>query len=396
MKTSKGRAMDHGGSGIVSVDDHIIEPPHLWQNRLAQRYQAEAPRVVRMEPGVDGWSFNGEVIPVMGMATAAGRDAGGYSNTTTYDQMRPGCYDPTARLADLDMAGVAASACFPNWAGFSGTRLSAARERDLSLACIQAYNDFVLDEWCGAAPDRYIPVILVPLWDPRAAAGEMVRTAGRGARAVAFSENPSAQGYPSIHAADGHWDPVFDTAQQTGMPLCLHIGSSSHIYQPPSPDSPITVAFTTDFLNAQYTLIEWIFSGVFDRFKGLQICLSEGGVGWIPHCLERCDMKYDRYADWAGCGPVRRPSEYVADHIWVCLLEDIFGSGVLEVIGLDNVLVEVDYPHADSSWPRSSAIIADRLARFSAGDQAKVGRGNAERLFHFEAADLSAAAAVAG
>ena len=138
------------------------------------------------------------------------------------------------------------------------------------------------------------------------------------------------------------------------MPLCLHIGSSSHIYQPPSPDSPITVAFTTDFLNAQYTLIEWIFSGVFDRFEGLRICLSEGGVGWIPHCLERCDMKYDRYAAWAGCGPSRRPSEYLADHISVCLLEDIFGSGVLEAIGLDNVLVEVDYPHADPPWPRSS------------------------------------------
>ncbi len=319
--------------------------------------------MIRVEPGVDAWSFAGEVIPVMGMATAAGRNPSDYSNTTTYDEMRPGCYDAVARLGDLDLAGVAASACFPNWAGFSGTRLSAAPDKDLALACIQAYNDFVLEEWCAAAPDRYIPVILVPLWDPRAAADEMKRSAGRGARAVAFSENPSAQGYPSIHAADRHWDPVFETAQETGMPLCLHIGSSSHIYQPPSPDSPITVAFTTDFLNAQYTLIEWIFSGVFDRFDGLRICLSEGGVGWIPHCLERCDMKWERYAAWAGCGPARRPSEYVAGHISACLLEDVFGSGVLERIGLDNVLVEVDYPHADSSWPRSDDIIADRLAR---------------------------------
>jgi predicted TIM-barrel fold metal-dependent hydrolase len=384
------RDVDRDGSGIVSVDDHIIEPPHLWQDRLPRRYRQDGPHVVRIAPGADGWSFDGEVVPVMGMATAAGLGPDGYSNTATYDEMRPGCYDATARLADLDDAGVAASACFPNWAGFSGTRLSAAKDRGLSLACIQAYNDFVLEEWCGVAPDRYIPVVLVPLWDPKAAAVEMIRTAGKGARAVAFSENPSAQGYPSIHAADGHWDPVFATVQDTGMPLCLHICSSSHLYQPPSPDSPITVAFTTDFLNAQYTLIEWIFSGLFDRFAGLRICLSEGGVGWIPHCLERCDMKWDRYAAWAGCGPARRPSEYVADHISVCLLEDIFGSGVLEAIGVDNVLVEMDYPHADSSWPRSTEIITDRLARLAPHDRAKIRRGNAERLFHFQAADLGA------
>lgn len=371
---------DSADTWMISVDDHLIEPPDLFTSRLPSN--AAAPRVTRLPNGGDAWIFEDQLVPMLGMTAVAGQGVRGYREEISYAEMDPACFDPRARVAVLDQGRIAASACFPTWVGFSGTRLSAAKDKRLGLACIQAYNDFVLDEWCGSVPGRHIPVVLVPLWDGKAAADELLRTAKRGARAVAFSENPSKQGYPSIHS--GHWDPLFSVAQETGIPLCMHIGSSSHIYHAPCPDSPRTVLYTTDFLNAQYTLIEWLLSTNFDRFPGLRICLSEGGIGWVPHCIERCDFKWHRYAQWSSSPPKKPPSSYVADHVSVCLMEDDFGADQIERIGVGNVLVETDYPHADSSWPDSWDMLDDRLRPLSARDRRAVLRDNAEKLFRFQ------------
>jgi hypothetical protein len=242
-------------AGMISVDDHLVEPPHVWTARLPSSMRDRSPRVVKSDGGGDQWVFEDQVVPLLGMAAVAGVGEAGYRDAISFDEMRPSCYDAKARVADLDLDRILASACFPTWVGFSGTRLSAARDKSLGLACIQAYNDFVIDEWCEAAPGRYIPVALVPLWDQRAAADEAERAAAKGARAVAFSENPSQQGYPSIHDRERRWDRLFSVVSEARMPLCLHIGSSSHIYHPPSPDSPLTVLFTTDYMNSQYSLV---------------------------------------------------------------------------------------------------------------------------------------------
>jgi predicted TIM-barrel fold metal-dependent hydrolase len=375
-------------TGMISVDDHLVEPPQVWAERLPTSMLARGPRVERAANGGDQWRFEDQVVPLLGLTAVAGGGEQAYKDAIAFDEMRASCFDPIARVADLDRDNIAASACFPTWVGFSGTRLSAANDKDLGLACIQAYNDWVIDEWCAAAPGRYIPVVLVPLWDQLAAAKEAERTAAQGARANAFSENPTKQGYPSIHDPERRWDRLFSVVSEAQMPLCLHIGSSSHIYHPPSPDSPITVLFTTDYLNAQYTLIEWLLSDNFDRFPNLRICMSEGGIGWVPHCVERCDFKWMRYAKWSSSPPKNRPSSYIADHVSVCLMEDDFGAQQIERIGVDNVLVETDFPHADSLWPDSHRTIDDRLARLTPTDQHKVRRGNAERLFRWQAPTL--------
>jgi predicted TIM-barrel fold metal-dependent hydrolase len=350
----------------------------------------DGPRVARSDLGGEQWVFEDQVVPLLGMTAVAGAGDAGYRDAISFEEMRPSCYDSKARIADLDRDRIASSACFPTWVGFSGTRLSAARDKVLGHACIQAYNDFVIDEWCAAAPERYIPVVLVPLWDQRAAADEAERTAAKGARAIAFSENPSQQGYPSIHDAEGRWDRLFDVVSETAMPLCLHIGSSSHIYHPPSPDSPLTVLFTTDYINSQYTLIEWLLSDNFDRFPSLRICLSEGGIGWVPHCVERCDFKWQRYARWSNSPPKHLPSSYVRDHVSFCLAEDDFGAQQIERIGADNIVVETDFPHADSHWPVSHLKLAERIGHLDADAQAKVLRGNAEKLFRWTAPEIVA------
>jgi predicted TIM-barrel fold metal-dependent hydrolase len=341
--------------------------------------------VERATTGGDQWVFEDQVVPLLGLTAVGGAGESGYRDAISYDEMPASCYDPGARVADLDRDRIAASACFPTWVGFSGTRLSAARDKTLGRACIEAYNDFVIDEWCATAPGRHIPVVLVPLWDPAAAAAEVERTAAKGARAIAFSENPSKQGYPSIHDPERRWDRFFAVASEAAMPLCLHIGSSSHIYHPPSPDSPVTVLFTTDYLNAQYTLIEWLLSDNFDRFPQLRLCLSEGGIGWVPHCVERCDVKWGRYAHWSGSPPQNPPSTYVRDHVWFCLMEDDFGAEQIERIGVDNIVVETDFPHADSHWPVSHLIIAERIEHLDGDARSKLLRDNAERLFRWTA-----------
>lgn len=376
--------------GMISVDDHLVEPPHVWLDRLPATMRSRGPRVERAANGGDQWRFEDQVVPLLGLTAVAGGGEEAYRDAISFEEMRPSCFDPVARIADLDRDNIMASACFPTWVGFSGTRLSAADDKELGLACIKAYNDWVIEEWCAAAPGRYIPVVLVPLWDQRLAADEAERTAAKGARAVAFSENPTKQGYPSIHDSSRPWDRLFAVVSDAQMPLCLHIGSSSHIYHPPSPDSPITVLFTTDYLNSQYTLIEWLLSDNFDRFPDLQICLSEGGIGWVPHCIERCDFKWQRYARWSKSPPKHLPSSYMHDHVSVCLMEDDFGSEQIERIGVSNVLVETDFPHADSLWPQSHVTIEDRVAHLSAADQVKVLRGNAERLFRWSARELAA------
>ena len=162
---------------------------------------------------------------------------------------------------------------------------------------MKAYNDWMIEEWSGSAPGRFIPMIIIPLWDPALAAAEVERTAALGAKAIAFSENPYALGLPSIHSRDRYWDPLWTAAQDTGMPICTHVGSSSKL-PTTSPDAPFIVTMILAPFNAGITCADWLFSGLFVRFPTLKLCLSEGGIGWMPYVLERCEYSLERQGAW--------------------------------------------------------------------------------------------------
>jgi predicted TIM-barrel fold metal-dependent hydrolase len=269
--------------------------------------------------------------------------------------------------------------------------------------CVQAYNDWMIEEWAGNAPGRFIPMILIPLWDPSAAAREIERTAAMGARAIAFSENPHPLGLPSIHDKNGYWDPVFSAAAEAAMPICTHLGSSSNLPET-SPDMPMIGKVASSPINLSLTCIDWLFSGVFTRHRDLKLCLSEGGIGWIPYVLERCDYVVERQGYWAGRGDFTGdimkggaqvdessqgldlsvpPSQIFREHIYGCFIDDAHGAANAELIGVDNIMIETDYPHTDSSWPHSVEMAHKRLGHLSEDDQCKVLRGNAERVFQF-------------
>jgi hypothetical protein len=305
----------------------------------------------------------------------------------------------------MDTGGVLASLCYPSFPWFTGLTFAEMKDRDLAIACVRALNDWMIDEWCASAPGRFIPGVLLPYWDVLLCVEEIERCATLGAKAIFFSDNPARGGFPSIHDATRHWDPVFATAETTGMPLCLHIGSSSWKMPQTSPDCPLVLSVALAPIDAEYAMADWLFSGNLERFPGLHLCFAEGGIGWVPYLLERCDYTVDRHGGWAARGDVRMdlgagrietlnsggggrtfdilPSQLFKQHMSICFIEDLHGTASLDEIGIDNVLVEVDFPHPDSNWPNTVPHLRKQLAGRSDDEIYKVFQGNARRIFGF-------------
>ena len=388
---------------LVSVDDHVLEPPHVWQDRLPARFKDVGPRIVTDDAG-EAWLFEGKRIATTGLAAAAGKKREEFSPMpVTYADMREGCYEPKARVADMTKAGVLASLCFPSFPRFCGQTFTEADDRELGLLCVQAYNDWMIDEWCGTEPGRLIPMIILPLWDPLLAAAEIERTAAKGAKAIAFSENPYLLGLPSIHDPGRHWDPMVAAAAETGMPICMHLGSSSQLPST-SPDMPMVgVIALTPVASTAAACIDWLFSGYLQRHPDLKLCLSEGGIGWIPYVLERCDHVVDVHKAWASKGSFggdmttgsvsaggagldldTPPSQLFREHVFGCFIEDPSGVKAIDVIGEDNVMIETDYPHTDSTWPHCIEVALEQLEGQPDQVKNKVLRDNAARVFNIE------------
>jgi predicted TIM-barrel fold metal-dependent hydrolase len=393
---------------LISVDDHVLEPSHVWQERVPKKHRDAAPRLIRDAEGV-AWLYEGRRMVTPGLGAVAGKTREEFSfEPITYDEMRPGCYDSVARLDDMNRAGVLASLCFPSFPRFCGQVFYEAQDRELALLCVQAYNDWMIDEWCGRAPGRYIPLTLIPLWDPVLAAAEVRRTAAKGSRAVSFSENPAMLGLPTVQSRDGHWDPLMAACEDTETIVCMHIGSSSRRYTM-SDESPmlVTMSWAPPLMIAG-AMIEWIFSPVVRKFPGIKVTLAEGGIGWMPFFLDRCAQVVEKHRYWISSGDVKHDSlsghvEVIKDggvdlegfsvmdtfrqHIYGCFIDDLVGIRNLDAIGVDNVMIETDYPHSDSTWPHCLEHAQKQLEGLSPEHRRKIMRGNAEQLFGFTPAE---------
>lgn len=224
---------------IVSVDDHLIEPPNLFVDRAPKRRADDVPHVEVID-GFDTWLYDGgrQKVTVDGFVACAGKEWGTFTTgPVNYADMRPGCYDAAARVADMDHDGILASACFPTVVRIAGQMFMFSRDRELGLLCLQAYNDWVVEEWAGSAPGRLIPIVILPWWDRDACVAEVHRMAAAGAKAVSWSENLHDLGLPSLHSDDAYWDPVLAALDETGLVLATHFGSSGKHVET-SPDAP--------------------------------------------------------------------------------------------------------------------------------------------------------------
>jgi predicted TIM-barrel fold metal-dependent hydrolase len=370
---------------MVSVDDHLVEPPDMFTSTVPARWRDRAPRVVRQADGADVWTFEGAVIPNIGLNAVAGRPKEEYGiEPTAFDEMRPGCWDVDERVKDMDAGGVLGSMCFPSFPGFSGRVIAAAEDKDLALAVIRAYNDWHVDAWCGAQPGRFIPMGLPILWDPALAAEEVRRLAAKGVHSLTFTENPATLGYPSFHSE--HWDPLWQALCDTDTVLSIHLGSSGKLAIT-APDAPIDVMITLQPMNICQAAADLLWSRVLKRFPDIRIALSEGGTGWIPYFLDRVDRTYEMHHLWTGQDfGGRVPSDVFREHFLTCFITDPIGLQLRHQIGIDNIAWECDYPHSDSSWPSAPEELVAAAAPHdvSTSDLDKITHENAMRWFSYD------------
>jgi predicted TIM-barrel fold metal-dependent hydrolase len=376
---------------LMSADDHIIEPPHLWVERVPAKYRDKCPRIVTVD-GRQAWEYEGELtyIPMGSCRALPGFREEGYPpapGTANFDEIRPGCYDPVARLEDMDTDGVWGQLCFPNYARFAGHRFFLnVKDQELGLACLRTYNDYLLDEWCATDPQRLFGAVILPLHDIDLAIGELHRVLAKGARALAFSENPTVLGLPSVHT--DHWDPLWSVVNDAGIPVCMHIGSSSQLVTT-SNDAPPTVLVALNGVNSMMAAIDWFMSGILERFEGINVILSEGGAGWIPYIVERADkafhdkrIKPNLTIGQTSKGGTVPPSELFRRQMYVCLVDEHFALRALGDIPVDNLLWEGDFPHGDGLWPNNRRYLDKVLADVPDDDARKIAETNLRRLLH--------------
>jgi predicted TIM-barrel fold metal-dependent hydrolase len=366
---------------VISVDDHIVEPPHTFDGRMPAALADRAPHVVEKDDGTQVWVYDGEEIPNVGFNAVVGRPVSEYSfEPARFDEMRKGAWDIHERIRDMDINGVYASLCFPSFLpGFAGQRIQLSRDPALALATVRAWNDWHLEEWAGSYPGRIIPCQLPYLLDPDVAADEVRRNAERGFKAVTFSEGPYALGLPSLHS--GHWDPLMRACEETATVVNLHIGSSG-TSPSTSSDAPADVIGVLFFGYAMFAAVDWLYSLIPVRFPGIRICLSEGGIGWVPALLDRLDhmLRYhEMYGTWTGIELT--PAEVLQRNFWFCAVEDPSAFALRDRIGVDKILLEADYPHCDSTWPDTQAVIEREIGGLPAADIRKITWENASHLY---------------
>jgi predicted TIM-barrel fold metal-dependent hydrolase len=368
---------------LVSVDDHVIEPPTMFDAHIPEKYRDAAPRVLTDDDGSEYWQFGDERAAYMGLNAVAGCPPDEYGlNPTRYDQMRRGCWDVDERVRDMDANGVLGSLNFPTFPHFCGQLFARAADKDLAIAVVRAYNDWHIDEWCGSHPGRFIPCAITPFWSPELMADEVRRVAAKGCHAVTFSENPEKLGHPSLHR--DHWDPFWAACEDTGTVVCLHIGSSSALLLTAT-DAPADVMISITPMNSFLALNDLMWTSVFKKFPGITIAMSEGGIGWIPYALERMDYVFEHHHAWTGAdfGGLR-PSDVYRRNIVTCFIDDASGLEQRHRIGVDAITWECDYPHSDSTWPNSPELLSKTLHGIPDDEIVKITHRNAMRVFQFD------------
>jgi predicted TIM-barrel fold metal-dependent hydrolase len=340
---------------IISVDDHVVEPPHLFETYLPASLRARGPQIIEAVNGAQVWEFEGNVYSQVGMNAVAGRRPETVKmEPFRFEQMRPGCYDVHARIADMDLGGIWAMLNFPSMiTGFCGRVFAFANDVEVGKAAIRAWNDWLWTEWFTPYPDRIIPCGIAYLTDPVEAAAEIRRNAARGFTSVTLPERPHAIGLPSLWDR-AHWDPIIRACVDTDTVISLHVGSSGGYPSPPGAPS-LQIGATMFGQLSLAACSEWLWSAYPKDYPTLKIAMSEGGIGWVPMLIDRLDNIIDRSG--YGLGWDVRPADVLRRNFWFCTLDDPSTISLRHVIGVENIMVETDYPHGDGTWPNTQSVI---------------------------------------
>ena len=391
---------------MISCDDHIMEPPNLWTSRLPAELHDRAPHVVH-ENGVDWWLVEDRRAPMLGLLAAMGNPREQWTpDPTTYAKMRKSCYDPVARIADMDEAGIIMSLCFGSITGFCGQMFLNMKDKELALKCLRAWNDWLVNEWIATDPSRFIACIQVPLWDVQLAVAEVEFWKDKGIRALAFPENLGQLELPTLNDREGYWNPLWEVCDRERIVVCMHQGTGGKRMRTTINTPEVATMAWAIGVTSSGCLLDWLFSPVFHNYPNLQIALSEGGIGWMPYFVERAQEVLNNHRYWAAKGDRRidhttqtlgDPTENLVDfmtldirtlfrkHVSGCFITDQAGVAMIDIIGEDNISVEADFPHSDSKWPHCLEHAVKQLHALTPEQKVKVLRGNAERVYRVKA-----------
>jgi predicted TIM-barrel fold metal-dependent hydrolase len=371
---------------MISIDDHLIEPPDVFDHHMPEKYRSQAPKLYHMPDGSDRWVFQGYQSGHMGLGSVATWPKSEWNmDPSGYAEMRPGCYDVHERIRDMNAGGLFASMCFPTFAGFAGTHLARPEDPKLTAMAFSAYNDWHIEEWAGAYPGRFIPLGILPLRDPDAMVVEVRRISAKGVTAVSLPETPHVMGLPSFYS--GYWDPVFAACNDEEVVVCLHIGQAYNAITQPEGVPEYHRALIGPQLSA-LALSDLVVAGVFRRYPTLKVAMSEGGIGWIPFYLDKVD-RYVVNQAWTGLvvdDVGRTPTQLFRDQVLACFITDPTTLEVRNRIGVGSIAWECDYPHSDSTWPQGPDTLLAECEGAGLTDQEieKITWENAARFFRFD------------
>jgi predicted TIM-barrel fold metal-dependent hydrolase len=362
---------------IVSADSHVNPPKDLWVRDCPAELKDRAPRV-ESGPMGDFWVTDSQVSGAIGLDSSAGRKPEDFKPTgLTYKEMRPGAYDPKARLEDMDVDGVDAEILY-----FGGPVTQHSGDPALRRYVVQRYNDWML-ELSKAAPHRLVGLAHIPLLDLDEAQAELRRIAKLGLRGFHVDPFPDERGGKPLW--DPAYEPLWSLVEETGLPMSFHIvgprkANVQETFANPTPGiketfiaiAPMTISETVSTL---------VFTGILARHPKLRFVLVECGIGWIPYFLERMDQTFNKHRFWTKSVITEKPSTYWYRQGYATFIQDMAGVAERHRAGLKNIMWSTDYPHSDSTWPKSREALAAHFADVPAQERALIAGGNAAALY---------------
>ena len=376
------------GVPVIDIDSHYTEPPELWTSRAPAAYRDRVPQVIRDEEGRERWVVDGDVdFGPMGFTVVKkdGEKAYGMISLTDFDEMSDAASYPEPRLDLLDRLGISQQIIYPNVAGFGSNRFMSLEDSELRNICARVYNDAIIDLQ-AAGNGRLFPQALTPFWDIDECVREVRRVKDAGITGITMTDTPEAFELPHLH--DPHWDPLWSTCQEMGIPVNFHVGSGNNlggqmIWDGYGPQRFLATISVSLFMVQCKTIMNLIFSGLLDRYPNLNFVSVESGIGWIPFLLEAMEWQYDETIPTEREGLSLRPKEYFKRQVYASFWFERWGPlHAIEELGEDNVMFETDFPHPTCLYPETHTRISKTLDQLDPRVRRKVLHDTAARVYN--------------
>ena len=365
---------------LISADEHVVEHPRVWTERMSKsRWGNRMPHTEENSDGTEHWTVDGKILPLPGVALAGALSSDPCGEAERWTEVPKESYEPTERLKAMDASGVSFAVLYPSVAGVAGETFARLDDPELELACVQAYNDWLIEEWASQSP-RFIPQCIVPIYPAEASAAEIKRAVKKGHKGVIYPAIPMhVRNVPHIN--DPQYDLIWETCQELGVPLCLHAGSSRRVQIPIHPGMSPRVAGALQAVlrpaSAVFDVANMLFSRILIRFPNLKVIFAESTVAWGAFLLEYADHQFsqDRCE-----GYDLKPSEMFARQ---CFLTTWYNRVRTDIgyLGADNILWATNFPLANSTWPDVRHFVELGLAGVSDEERSKILWQNAAKLY---------------